>query len=190
MQVTKGTAGVLLAAGGGTRFTGPAHKLLIPLDGRPVVSWAIDHAAAAGLDALVVVTGAVDLTALVPAGAAVVHNPGWASGQATSLAAGIGWARELGFDAVVVGLGDQPGIPPAAWAAVAAAIATPIAVARYGAVRGHPVRLERSVWDRLPTDGDAGARSLVAASPELVTEVACDGDPADVDTVEDLARWR
>jgi molybdenum cofactor cytidylyltransferase len=183
------TAGLLLAAGGGTRFLGSGHKLLTPVRGRPLVVHAVGNMTAAHLDGAAVVTGAADLVGLLPAGVTRVTNPDWAQGQATSLAAGIRWADGEGFDAVVVGLGDQPGIGPEAWRAVAAATATPIAVAVYGGRRGHPVRLHRDVWDRLPVSGDAGARLLMAEDPALVTEVACDGDPMDVDTVEDLARW-
>jgi molybdenum cofactor cytidylyltransferase len=184
------SAGLLLAAGGGTRFTGPAHKLVTEIDGRPLVAHAIDNVLAAGLAAVAVVTGAADLTAVLPPLVTVIPNPEWQQGQATSLAVGIRWADEHGFDAVVVGLADQPLIPPSAWRAVAGAIGTPIAVATYGGRRGHPVRLRRDVWDMLPRSGDAGARLVMARSPSLVAEVACDGDPTDVDTVEDLAPWR
>jgi CTP:molybdopterin cytidylyltransferase MocA len=49
--------GAVLAAGAGRRFG--AAKQLAPLDGRPLVQWAVDAAeAAAGLDDLVVVVGA------------------------------------------------------------------------------------------------------------------------------------
>jgi len=183
------TAGLILAAGGGTRYAGPTHKLLADVRGRPLVSFALANVIAAGLDATVVVTGAVDLSAVVPAGVIVVANPAWQDGQATSLAAGVAWARSAGIDAIVVGLGDQPGIQPASWRAVAEAT-TPIAVATYDNRRGHPVRLGSEVWDLLPTTGDAGAREVMAASPGLVTEVPCAGDAADVDTAEDLIRWR
>jgi molybdenum cofactor cytidylyltransferase len=178
----------LLAAGAGTRFVGPAHKLLANLRGRPLSSYALDNVTAAGFAQIVVVTGAVDLGALLPPGVTVVVNPDWASGQATSLAAAVRWAQSAGADALVIGLGDQPNIAPSAWRALGAHRATPIAVATYGGRRGHPVYLAREVWDRLPTAGDVGARELMSAAPELVVEVACEGDPSDVDTVEDLRR--
>jgi len=183
------TAGVILAAGGGSRFVGATHKLVAELNGRPLVTSALENLVESGLAPLAVVTGAVDLSALIPSPFTVLANLDWADGQATSLMVAVGWAAAIGAEALVVGLGDQPSIGPSAWRAVAEATATPIAVATYHGRRGHPVRLHRSVWARLPVAGDAGARVLLAQSPELITEVACDGDPADVDTVEDLARW-
>lgn len=184
---------VLLAAGGGSRFEGDTHKLLAPLDGRPVLAHAIDALVASGLEAIVV-TGAVDVDHLVPDEVATVPNPGWDAGQATSVRAGIDQARRRGHDAVVVGLGDQPFVTGAAWQAVAAAEAA-LAVATYDGRRGHPVRLGRDVWDLLPGDGDEVGRAVMRARPQLVMEIPCDAGhtradrTADIDTLEDLRRW-
>lgn len=184
-----GTGAVLLCAGGGSRFVTPGseHKLLAPFRGKPLVSWALEQAVAAGLDATIVVTGAVDLAHLVPAGVARVDNPAWRDGIATSLQCAIGEARRLGLGSVVVGLGDQPLVPAAAWRAVASS-AAPVAVATYAGARRNPVRLASEVWGYLPISGDEGARALMRARPDLVAEVPCPGDPFDADTVQDFAR--
>jgi molybdenum cofactor cytidylyltransferase len=181
-------AAVVLAAGGGTRFDGPEHKLLSSFRGRPLVAWAIASATGAALDEVAVIVGAIDLGIAVPEGVTVVQNPDWASGQATSLQTAVSWALECRHEALVVGLGDQPLVPSAAWAAVAAA-ESPIAVATFDGSRRPPVRLHRSVWSLLPTEGDEGARVLIKRRPDLVCEVVCEGQPVDIDNEEDLIRW-
>jgi CTP:molybdopterin cytidylyltransferase MocA len=108
--------------------------------------------------------------------------------QASSLQAAVSWAGERQHEAVVVGLGDQPFVPSEAWTAVAAA-ASPVAVATFDGMRRPPVRLARSVWSLLPTVGDEGARVLMKRRPDLVCEVACEGQPVDIDNEEDLSRW-
>ncbi len=187
----EGVAAVILAAGGGSRFEpGPdaRHKLLVPWRGRPLVWWAVSNAVDAGLGPTWVISGAADLADVLPAGAAVLHNPRWAEGQATSLQVAVAAARDAGFRAIVVGLGDQPLVPVRAWRAVARCSAA-IAVATYDGHRRNPVRLSSAVWDSLPRAGDRGARALMVDRPELVEEVPCEGEPADIDTREDLLTW-
>jgi molybdenum cofactor cytidylyltransferase len=209
-------AAVVLAAGLGSRFAGPTHKLTALVDGRPVVVHAVANAVAAGLDEVIVVVGATPLPDLADladgrtgrtgavggigtAGGTgtvrIVENPDAAAGQATSVRAALAAAAAAGHDAVVIGLGDQPFIPAAAWRAVADArdaTGTParIAVATYGGRRANPVRLAATVWPEVPAAGDSGARLLFASHPDLVVEVPCPGDPRDIDTVEDLAAAR
>ena len=186
--------GVVLAAGAGERFRqsgGTGAKQLAEVDGTALVVRALQAALDADLAEVAVVQGAVDLSGVAPAGVTVLDNPAWARGVATSLQVALAHARAGGRDALVVGLADQPGVTAAAWMAVAdARPSPPIAVATYDGRRGNPVRLAASVWAELPVDGDEGARALMRRSPELVQEVPCVGRPGDVDTVEDLRRWR
>ncbi len=180
----------LLAAGRGARFGGPTHKLLAPLRGRPVWEHALEHLLSSGFDHVVVVTGAVELD--LPGGVDERHNPLWHTGQASSLQQALAYANEHGADAVCVGLADQPFITGQSWTAVRdASHDCRIVVAEYdGAVGPHPIRVARSVWPFLPTDGDEGGRSLIRLHPEWVCRVPCLGSVADIDTPEDLERWK
>ena len=85
-------AAVVLAAGGGARWNGAGHKLLAEVAGRPLAAHALVAASEAGLDELVVVTGSVDLSAVLPIGATVLHNDRWIDGQATSLRLAVDYA--------------------------------------------------------------------------------------------------
>lgn len=184
--------GVLLAAGGGTRFGAndptTRHKLHAELDGRPLWQHSVDHLIAAGLDEVVVITGAAPFE---PAGVAVIHNPDWADGQASSLRVGVAAAMRAGVEAIVVGLADQPFVDPSAWRAVAdAPPACQLVVATYDGRHGpNPVRIARALWPELPASGDEGARALLRRLQDQVCAIACVGSAADIDTPEDLERW-
>ncbi|MGH9098699.1 MAG: nucleotidyltransferase family protein, partial [Acidimicrobiales bacterium] len=166
-------AALVLAAGEGSRFAaGP--KLLAAFRGRPLLAWAVEPPLEAGLP-VVVVSGPVDLAeplACFGAAVTVVDNRRWKEGQATSLLAGVAWCEAARFDAVVVGLGDQPLVPSSAWRAVAGDERAPIVSATFSGRRRPPVRLHRAVWPLLADAGDQGARELMRRRPDLVAEVA------------------
>lgn len=200
---------ILLAGGAGSRFVGPHHKLLAPLPksqshrASSVFARSLATAWQADIGPVVVVHGALDEATLTddPVVRSItdadprtrpvefVHNPDWASGQASSLQQGLAAARRYGAAGAVVGLADQPGITVDAWRTVATGLG-PIVVATYDGRRGNPVRLDADVWKWLPVSGDEGARTLMRLRPELVTGVPCSGSPNDIDTVEDLHTWQ
>ena len=182
--------GVLLAAGSGTRFLGSQHKLLSFIDGQTIISLSITAMIGSRLDGFIVVSGALNISDQI-GDLEEVHNPDWKSGQRSSVITAMNFARSHDYDAIVVGLADQPFLTSQAWTNVASST-SPIAIATYNGTRGNPVRLHSSVWDSfedLEGDPDAGARSLIRLHPELVREVACEGNSADIDTTEDLDTW-
>lgn len=187
------TLPVLLAAGASSRFRGSSHKLLAELSGRPLWRHAVDHLLGAGFEEAVIITGAAAIPAAEVGDTVleVVPNPQWVSGQASSLRLGMGIAEQRGFDAILVGLADQPFVSASAWRAVADAPPTcELVVATYDGRPGpHPVRIAAALWPQLAASGDEGARALLGRLGERVCSVPCLGSGADIDTLEDLARW-
>jgi CTP:molybdopterin cytidylyltransferase MocA len=202
-------AGVLLAAGEGSRFGRP--KALVELDGQTLAERGVNMLRAGGADPILVVTGAaqVNLDRIH-----TVFNEQWRTGMGSSLRAALraltdaedgegaqdGPAATLGVGvgvdvgAVVVALADQPLIGTDAVARLIAAYrgGAGVAVASYDGKPRNPVLLAREHWPEViaAATGDQGARAFLRARPELVTLVECGdtGSPDDIDTAADLDR--
>jgi CTP:molybdopterin cytidylyltransferase MocA len=185
------TAGLVLAAGAGTRFGG-AIKQLAPLRGRPLLEHAVDAMLAVpALDPVLVVLGhaADDILRAAELGAAeVVVCRDWELGQSASLRCGV--AALSAADAVVVTLGDQPFITPQVIAGALDQLDGADAVRTvYGGTPGHPVVLGRRVLDALgELEGDHGARELLSRFRVRTWEAGHLCSAADVDTQEELSR--
>jgi molybdenum cofactor cytidylyltransferase len=185
-------AAIVLAAGFARRMG--RQKLLLDLNGKPVVRWSVE-AVLSHVDDCVVVTGedgAAIRAALTGLGVRYAVNPHPEAGQGSSIAVGAA-ALEPRTTAALVVLGDQPLTPPEVVPALLAAQRTSgnaIVAPSYRGTRGTPVLFTAEVFAELRTlGGDAGARTVLAARPERVTRVEFDlAMPGDVDTPEDFAR--
>jgi CTP:molybdopterin cytidylyltransferase MocA len=178
--------GAVLAAGSGSRMGTPKGEL--SLDGVRLVDRAAGVLADAGCTDVVAVTRS---RMHVP-GARVIVNDDPDRGMRSSLGLAVAAASERGTDALAVILVDTPGITADAVRTVIAAWNPGrIAVAAYGGRRGHPIVMAPDMWRRaLELAGpDEGARALLRAERDRVDDIPAVGNPADLDTREDLARW-
>ena len=191
-------AGVLLAAGEGSRFGRP--KALVELDGQTLAERGVTLLRAGGADPVLIVTGAAHVDLGPEHQARTVYNAEWRTGMGSSLRAALraltepeaGQEADPEIGAVVVALADQPLVGAAAVGRLIAAYraGAGVAVAAYGGKPRNPVLLAREHWPEViaTATGDQGARAFLRARPELVTLVECGdtGRPDDIDTPADL----
>jgi CTP:molybdopterin cytidylyltransferase MocA len=182
-------AGVLLAAGEGSRFGQP--KALVELNGQTLSERGVELLRAGGTDPILVVTGAAPIHLV---GTQTVHNQEWRTGMGSSLRAALQALTGTDAGAAVVALADQPLVGPQAVTRLIAAYrdGASVAVATYDGQPRNPVLLAREHWPEVMAlaTGDTGARAFLRARPDLVTQVECGdtGRPDDIDTPADLAR--
>ena len=184
-------SGLILAAGTSSRMGQP--KQLLPFRGTILLDWVMAQAeSASALDEVIVVLGrAAD--AIQPrlrnTRAKVIINPVFTEGCSGSYKAGMA-TIDPRAEAVMVLLGDQPGVDSAVIDQVAADWRTHggrIALTSYRGHRGHPMVFARELFDQLrQLSGDKAAWKILDAHPDWVRDVAVDhAFPEDVDTRQD-----
>ncbi|KUI48463.1 molybdopterin-guanine dinucleotide biosynthesis protein MobA [Mycobacterium sp. GA-1199] len=175
--MTPKVAGVLLAAGAGTRYGMPK---VLAAQGEWLRA-AVDALSDGGCGDVVVVLGAAVVEVPRPARAVVAEA--WADGLSASLRAGL---SAVDADYAVLHTVDTPDVgADVVRRVVTAAVTTESGLARacYGRSPGHPVVIARRHWAALleGVHGDEGARSFLAARDDVVAV-----DCADLATGRDI----
>lgn len=192
IAVHERVAGVVLAAGASERLGRP--KQLLVWQGEPLVRRVARTALTAGLDPVVVVTGAYSqevAVALDGLAVEIVINPAWEEGQSTSLAAGVrALPPETG--AVLFLLADQPQVPPPLIRSLVelhAGSLAPLVAPEADGRRANPVLFDRQTFpELLQVSGDQGGRALFARYPILRLPWHDPNLLLDVDTEADWER--
>ena len=192
-------SGMLLAAGGASRM-GAEHKLLLEVDGKPLLRRSVERLLASGIDELVVVLGAraAEIGATLDgAPVRIVENASWAEGMASSIRAGL-QAVAPQADAALIALADMPEVDGALVDRLIAAfdpeegraIVRPLAASGRP---GHPVLFGRRFFEALSAlSGDQGAREVLREHAEFLVDLPTDTDApeVDLDTPEAWEAWR
>lgn len=193
---------VVLAAGRGSRFGGPGHKLAQRLGDAPgddsLLSRTLRQAIATRLPVVVVTTAALapDAHRLIAARDVVTlaeRDPDGRPlpvGMGHSIAAGVSAMGDA--DGWLILPADMPLVQPATIMAVAQGLERyPVCYAQYRGIQGHPVGFDPELYSELTAlRGDEGARRVVARYAAQPIPVDDPGVHVDIDTVEDLARLR
>ncbi len=191
--MTKGAA--LLMAAGNSRRMGGANKLLMKLHHRPVIDFAVQAVLNAHLKLRILVTGRdADAVGAFGNGFEVVHNPRFAEGFGTSLAAGFSiFANKPEIEYALVMLADMPLITTAhlnqLTQAFAATNGNAIVRASYNLEPGNPVIIPKAQFANMSKlEGEKSGQAILTASglPIILVEIG-PAALADIDTPDALA---
>jgi molybdenum cofactor cytidylyltransferase len=181
LNISLSTAAIILAAGSSSRMGGGRHKLLLPLDNRPVLAHVIDAALLSQARPIIVVLGHQadqvrsqikhytihhDIT--------LVENAHYLQGMSTSLRMGVQTLLSNGYrnvsasyqvDSALIMLGDQPLITArvidtliTTYRTAGTSIVAPL----YKGKRGSPVLFDESLFPELiAVTGDEGGRTVL-----------------------------
>ena len=184
--------GIVLAAGRSSRMPG-SQKLLLDLDGVPMVRHVFEAASEGGCHQTVVIYAEDDVKRAINGRAELIYNAKAHTGMASSLRAGLKAMRPE-IEGAVILLGDQPLVGSRTVATLLRAwrregSRPAVAVSQGADGWAPPVVLSRELWSQvLALRGDSGARQVLHGRPELLDIVPAPGRPDDIDTPDDYAK--
>jgi molybdenum cofactor cytidylyltransferase len=190
-------AALVLAAGMSTRMG--TNKLLLRIDEETLIGRVVRKVEASRADPIFVILGyqAIEVDRVLPRMRhGTVFHGSFRDGMSASIRAGI---RTLPDDCTgtFIVLGDMPSISPDVLNKMIDAFdangANAICIATHRGIRGNPVLFGRTYFpELLNLEGDAGARSVIAANAERVREIEAgdDGPLLDIDTPDAFAAFR
>ena len=191
------TIRALVLAAGSSRRMGAKNKLLLRVNGIPMVTSVVCAALASKVESVLVVTGfeAHEVQqALKESSVGYVHNRDYASGIASSLRAGLR-ALPQDTDGVLIMLADMPFVESGQINALidefTRASDDVIVVPVFGGRPGNPRLWARRYFEAMcACDGDVGARHLIKKFSAQVRRVAMNDTQVltDIDTPAEWAR--
>ena len=182
---------LILAGGESRRMNSP--KMLLPFNGKTIIETVITNVIASKVDQTIIVLGAVVdpiIEVIKKYPVTSCYNENYKQGMLSSVKCGFRFVPS-GYEAVLVFLGDQPGIPAEVTDSVIAAYRSGkkgIVIPVCNKKRGHPMLISSEYKDEIEKlDGEKGLRFLLQKFPDDVLEVETDTSTIfrDIDTPED-----
>ena len=202
---TKTPAAVVLAGGLSRRFGKP--KQLLMVEDRPLIVHVLNVILKVDLDPVILVTGCRSEDVRLALGSStglnpkqfkrltLIHNPDYASGQASSVKAGLA-AIGPGVKGAVFIMADQIGLKPEVLKGIIRTWQNAgeefLIRPRYGGEPGGPVLWPKRFFPNLMNlTGDAGGRSLMKdlGRDTFFIDFNRDDYPVDIDTPQDYEQW-
>ena len=191
-----GVTGVILAAGGSSRF-GLENKLFSEIDGVSIIYKSAQKLLDSKVDLIKVITGYQSERIEEELGQMnmdFVYNKEWKIGQSSSVKMGLSKRREN--NAVMFTLGDMPFVKTGTINKIIEAgengDENEIVVAGYKGIRGNPVLFNSDMLGPLEEKlrGDTGGRKLLKNENINLIETGDRGVLFDIDTEDDLIKAR
>ena len=189
----------VILAGGESKRMGKKNKLLVPINGKPMVALTAETMIASKANSVAAVTGFEHRKiqeAIKILNIEFIHNENFQNGISSSVVTAIRSSPE-DCSAILIGLGDMPKITVSHINKLIDAYnpleGRAICVPTWKGKRGNPVLWARRFFpEMLQLKGDFGAKELMGKYAELVVEVEMNdnGIVIDIDTPEALEEFR